>query len=605
MSSYSQIKRVLNKKTWTGKEIGLAVLRNLEHDLQHAGENVEPLFSQDQLDTMRKSLKDDWQIKRYNNYAITYDGILTQFNLMQAYTQQALHGYYKLLSNLADLNKEAERYKQLTEQPFIITSEGYKALREERAEQLGSEPLTYYDILFETLSYYSGLMESEEGERIPAEIRAALEKTKKQKVKNARLRENYIEDVGLGYYQLPDGRRSDEMSPEEWQAALDENTPEIDPLENAAKLLDLASRVYYGKEALKERLKDIPGFDPLTLDGLTDEDISDIKADFSTPSNPAIWHDLEELPDTVSRYDVIINDLERYRGTCSDRLLNGEFVDEVPERQQLKEFKADYPDLFKALDKHIKEQIPAAAGLKANQLFKKITTVKELTGYPPYSEALQFPDIELQELFDGDNDTELIRRHQIMNGIAILDPSKSLLYPRGFTTTGYYSPPEPRYTLVSFDRLTHDETIIQDLTEARELITTAIAHLYAYNAYLHIVFGALGVDFLEVAFADTDPLEKKLAAYNNILYLLYPDIYGGSPEIIAERKKAYKRAFVPIEYEHYKPLPDKVATISDQVFAAIKQGIGSNYLKTIFNIIESLSNKDGITADEEGGADDE
>ena len=158
---------------------------------------------------------------------------------------------------------------------------------------------------------------------------------------------------------------------------------------------------------------------------------------------------------------------------------------------------------------------------------------------------------------------------------------------------------------MSFDRLTHDETIIQDLTEARELITTAIAHLYAYNAYLHIVFGALGVDFLEVAFADTDPLEKKLAAYNNILYLLYPDIYGGSPEIIAERKKAYKRAFVPIEYEHYKPLPDKVATISDQVFAAIKQGIGSNYLKTIFNIIESLSNKDGITPDEEGGADDE
>ena len=60
---------------------------------------------------------------------------------MQAYTQQALHGYYKLLSNLADLNKEAERYRQLTEQPFIITSEGYKALKEERAEQLGSEPL--------------------------------------------------------------------------------------------------------------------------------------------------------------------------------------------------------------------------------------------------------------------------------------------------------------------------------------------------------------------------------------------------------------------------------------------------------------------------------
>ena len=56
----------------------------------------------------------------------------------------------------------------------------------------------------------------------PDAIKKAIEATKKEAVVNKRILSIYNETCGQGYYTLPDGRRSDKLTSEEWQKALKE-----------------------------------------------------------------------------------------------------------------------------------------------------------------------------------------------------------------------------------------------------------------------------------------------------------------------------------------------------------------------------------------------
>ena len=93
----------------------------------------------------------------------------------------------------------------------------------------------------------------------------------------------------------------------------------------------------------------------------------------------SIWHNYENPPADLTKYDMIESGMiDRYRGVYSDRLLNGEFTEEISEAAKFKEFISDYPTLYKALKEDIEVRIPGTKGLKSTQHNKELFSWGEL-----------------------------------------------------------------------------------------------------------------------------------------------------------------------------------------------------------------------------------
>lgn len=97
------IKSLLNKKVWKEAEVGHALLASLIHDVKHKGEEHEPLFSQEELSRMEKSLTTSTNFITYGTYSTLYSSIIDSFNRGQAMQQQFTSGISHLLVNIREL----------------------------------------------------------------------------------------------------------------------------------------------------------------------------------------------------------------------------------------------------------------------------------------------------------------------------------------------------------------------------------------------------------------------------------------------------------------------------------------------------------------------
>ena len=72
---YSKINRLLNKKGWTGVEVGKALVASIVHDIKHQSEpDYKPLFSQSDFDKMESSLSTERDYLAYGVYRDIYSG---------------------------------------------------------------------------------------------------------------------------------------------------------------------------------------------------------------------------------------------------------------------------------------------------------------------------------------------------------------------------------------------------------------------------------------------------------------------------------------------------------------------------------------------------
>ena len=63
------IDSLLNKKGWTGEEVGKALIASLIHDIRHQSEpDFQPLFSPSDFEKMENSLKSDRDYTVYGVY---------------------------------------------------------------------------------------------------------------------------------------------------------------------------------------------------------------------------------------------------------------------------------------------------------------------------------------------------------------------------------------------------------------------------------------------------------------------------------------------------------------------------------------------------------
>ncbi len=96
------INKILNKKKWTGKEVGKVLIYSLITDHRRKdNSNLQQLCEPNKFYEMLNSLKNNSsEYNKYLVYSDSYNGILESYDYGQAMYQQMHHAYYRILTDL-------------------------------------------------------------------------------------------------------------------------------------------------------------------------------------------------------------------------------------------------------------------------------------------------------------------------------------------------------------------------------------------------------------------------------------------------------------------------------------------------------------------------
>ena len=574
------IKTLLNKKAWTGAEIGKALIATLADDARHRGQEHEPILSQADFDRMLNSLETEPQIGAYLVYQKIYSSVVDSFNRVQALEQQFLHGYYRYIMQLEEIQQADHALKAVESYPLILSQKQYDRLHEQATAEKRGYETTFYGILFDLLEYYIAHEDT-----APAAIKKAIEACRKEPATNQRILQNYCYDLGMGYYRLPDGTESRSCTSEEWQQACERAWLEkhkgfkaeyqkhgiesVMKAYNQDRYLKMMHLIFSGEEALKKRFEEATGkpFDEsehdFTMQDLIEEMLAETSSYGSSTSKEAAHYAsqmieknttewiTEELPADVSKYDIISEpDLLLY---YSDGIENVDLTAE----EQLAEFKADYPKLFSALQAELKKQ------LNIKRIYpNKIYTWGELAdlGIADYSLYTEVSDTDIISVYCK-ADTEKDKQNRIRaayRGIAII-PEGSRSFDIDPDTGDYIEPVNPYTEINNLDNITIEEAE-QIETYISVLLEPAARFILAYNALLDILAISFNIPDLQDLKADLQEFETKAYCFNNILYMTYAGM-SGSQEEKARKRQLLKDYFREIEWEKLKPAKENIEEV--------------------------------------------
>lgn len=610
--SYNKIERLLKKKGWTGAEVGKALLASLLHDIQHQREpNYKPLFDKADFERMEDSIDTEKDYLQYGVYRDIYHTLVETYNRGQGLYQQFFNGYYRLLMTLEGVMRADEALLDMENYPLIMTAKQHKRIAGAAREWKRGFKTSYYALVFTVLSACIEKLEAEKPDEIPATIRKALEDTQTEKPTNKRILSRYNEDLGEGYYSLPDGRRSDKLTSEEWHKALEDlflktheyylNGEKASPKEtlryfSGERLMAGYKLFFEGEDAIKAAYKEktgeeLPEGDAAEileeLENIINETgkatatpLKKALTDLYTDETPTEWHYYEELPEGLTKYDILLDLLGRYSGA---------YKDDIPAKDQLKEFKADYPALYAALEAYIKETAPAAGSIKPSQIYRDTLLWGDLidSGIIGYADRDTVTDADIIDYLQSIGACKFAdTQRAVMRGIAILrEPKAYQLTPDG----DYREDSSPLNRIRSLDTLAESHRDTEDLKSSLDsLVIPAILYINAYNALIRIIGAVYKIDGMEVASFNTKIIESKIDAFNNLLYMFYFNVYGDSEEK-ARKRGLIKEIFRPITFDELKPTPEAIEALTEDLTNAGFTETARAKLKYFDNLIPILS----------------
>lgn len=633
------IKQLLSKKGWTGREVGRALLMSLANDVKNKGK--KPLFSQEDFNRMVKSLSDA-EYAQFNIFGSIYSGIVDNFNRNGAMVQQFYNGYYRYFLSIREAQRAEDFFKTMEKFPLILTQDQYDRAVAAVEAQMRDKKESYVSLFFHTLRAFLWAMDADEERAkelnirildVPENIRAAILATDTQPVTNQRILANWIEDNGEGYYVLPDGRRSDEMTGDEWRAALEERYMEthrliIDGVEaspgltarhyHQQRILRAYELLYRGSDYIRDKYEEATG------KSLSDEDLEGLTAELEELADGStqrmkknheelytalieddvdpVWHYYDTPPDDLTKYDVLFSDcsLERYTGGYSDRLLEpgGDPVEEISARDQFKEFKRDYPELSDAIATFMENAVPATNGLKANQLYKDLVSWGTLSdlNYLDFKDLTAADDDSVVEYVSTEDTAEAINKKNrgIYHGIAIL---KKARYFDAAKDGSYIDPVGSKINmelLQGIDYMENDPDSADYIRETLDdLAVPALRFIYAYNAFIDILADVYDVDVLRDVKSDMSYQESQIEACNNLLFMLYNDVYG-TEEDKKRKRKFIREHFHPIDLEDLKPTEETILEVKKTVSDLGYTKQAAAYLKNCEPFIKALINREEV-----------
>lgn len=595
MANTNQLKNLLKKKGWTGKEVGQLLIASMLNDIKQQGQGEKtPLFSQSDFEKMESSLTSDRDYISYGVYRDLYSSIIDSFNRGQGLYQQFYNGFSRLFTELREVENADNAQKSIDDTPLIMTESQYKRLEAEAVQTLRGYKESYYSLLFYILEKFL-----DAGDEAPEPIRTAIEATKKIPAEKITFSRSYNEQMGEGYYTLPDGRRSDQLTSEEWQKALMDcflsrhkltingepaTAEETVQHYNQNRLIKSYELFFKGAKAIRELVLERTGKELELTDEEIEEALNDTidyvgKARYTPTaeqiaealdfSEPTEWHTYEKLPEGLTAYDLL--------GLITDSSSYGD----TDEKKHLKAFKTEYKELYTALNAYIEENVPKARGLKPNQLYKDIVSWGELAdaGIIGYSSLIQPDDREIVQIWtDGEDSTESKskRLRTGLRGIAILRNPTSYQTDENGDYIEKKSPLQFFQSLYTLEGNGDEIAEIQGYTG--NLIYPALGYLYAFNALMEIIGKVYDLpELAEVARYDTSLFESKMSGFNGMLYFFYHDVYGNEEE--KQRKRAIiKEVFRPLEAETLKPSQEAIEEVTAEL---TKLGLSSDARKKL------------------------
>lgn len=551
----ADIKRLLNKKGWTGRELGILELTNMAVMFKQAleGKEPQPIIAAGQFQKMINGITDRTQGQIYNGYISIHEWLSLKYNIAQTQLQQAQLQFRTLESFISQAIFAEDVYSYVEQLPAIMTQKQFEETRaarikayleDENGEELYSN---VFNLVDRFIDYYIRLLQREPKKANP--LKAIRKKYISQPVKSKLILSRYNEVTGEGYYTLEDGRRSDEMTAEEWQDAI--ITPKMKEALKTMKAGDGEGTVYTQAIAsmrLIERAKVI-------FEGGTEEDADKAqhKADYERGLTiPAKWHYYEAPPENITKWDIIEQELllEFYPADIDG---SGDEYSESNFTASMEDFVAEFKELVAvALSEIDHSFFKDSKGLSELPISEWGTT---LFGYKQlYEKDFYSMRAEAEAdttIFDGD-------KRALFNGIAILRASDLLDKSPRIDERGYYTEPEIRHALSSFSleaffpEAEEYADNIEIVDNARETLLDSYYFLMGYNYTLDMIARFYDVSELGIFKADLAGLADKIDELNELVPILYMRIKNTDyrdKELQAGKLQVLKDIFPPIEYK--------------------------------------------------------
>lgn len=564
----ADIKRLLKKKGWTGRELGILELSNMAIMFRQAleGKEPQPIVERARFREMINGITDRQQGQIYNGYISIHEWLSIRYNIAQTQLQQAQLQYRTLAAYVRDAIFAEDVYRYIEQLPAIMTEKQYRDAREAGLKKWlydedGTEIRDSLAALIERgISFYTKQLQTNPAK--PNPLKAIRKKYIAEPVKSKLILEGYNEVMGEGYYTIEDGsgRRSDTMTAEEWQEAI--TTPAMKQALRDMKTTD-GSGTEYTQQIATRRLIDRA---KVIFEGGTEADADEAqqKKDYERGlATPVKWHYYEEAPADLTKWDIVEAGLMSFYGGlfCGMDVSEGEYLAE------LEDFLTEFRELADAIIADIEKLYLTGKKQLQPLPVKGHKPLKDIASLPLEdwsSTVFSWGDLYKLDVYgfkdEAEEDSTVFdgNGRALRNGIAILRDVSSPLYARHVDEKGYYIEPSIRHKLSNFtleaffpeaEDYADNVEIVED---ARQVLKASYYHLKGYNLALDMIARYYDVPELTVFKMPIDGIEDKIEAFNNLVPLLYKrikDLHYEDKELKERKLQVLKDLFQPIDYE--------------------------------------------------------
>lgn len=583
----TDIKRLLNKKGWTGRELGILELSNMAVMFRQAleGKEPQPLVEQAQFRKMINTITDRQQGQVYNGYISIHEWLSIRYNIAQTQLQQAQLQYRTLVGYITDATLAEDVYRYIEQLPVIMTEKQYRDAREAGLKKWlydedGTERGDSLAALIERgISFYTKQLQTNPAK--PNPLKAIRKKYIAEPVKSKLILEGYNEVMGEGYYTIEDGsgRRSDTMTAEEWQEAI--ITPAMKQALRDMKTAD-GSGTEYTQQIATRRLLDRA---KVIFEGGTERDADEAqhKADYEAGlATPVKWHYYEEAPADLTKWDIVEAGLMDFYGGlfCGMDVSEGEYLAE------LEDFLTEFRELADAIIADIEKLYLTGKKQLQPLPVKGHKPLKDIASLPLEdwsSTVFSWGDLYKLDVYgfkeEAEEDTAIFDgNRRAINGIAILRASDLLDRSPRINERGYYVEPDIMHALSNFALETffpeaEDYADNLEIVEtARQTLIESYYHLKGYNLSLELIARYYDVPDMTVFQMDIAGIEDKIRAFNELVPILYKKITEtdyADGELKAKKLQVLKDLFQPIDYEALT-IPEEKKEAAQQLLVDFK-----------------------------------
>lgn len=559
----ANIKKLLNKKGWTGQELGIIEVTNMAvmYKQQVTGEPVKPIVTAEQFQKMVNTIESPAQGNIYNGYLSIHDWISLNYNIAQSNMQRAQLRYKTLLLHIVMAEMAEDTYDYIADLPLIMTEKQYnEEVNKRREEWLSGKADSVLNLIYRAIEYYIELLTAEPKKANP--LKPIRKKYLAAAVTSPIILSRYNEATDNGYYILEDGRRSDQMTEEEWQEAI--TTP---------KMADTLSRIRteqqtdeVGATASKLAMQRTINEAKIIYAGGTREEAqaAQQKADYEAGlAIPSKWHLYEEPPAELTKWEVLEDACTCYE--IYKKSLSGEAETAEEYTAEAKDFVNEFKEavdaIIKDIDSKFFKDIKGLAELPIEEWATTSFDWKQLYDKDFYGFREEADRIDI--LFDGN-------KRAVFNGIAVLKPT--ILSERNADENGYYKPPKIRESFVQqglqgfFPEAEDYAFNVEEVEESREIILDSYYYLKGYNTALDLIAKHFSLPDIAIFKMDIDTIAGQIDALNDLVPVLYQRIAETTyedTELKQRKLQVLQDIFTEIDY--------KSLTIPEENIAELKR----------------------------------